>query len=50
MFFAVITPIGWLRRALGGDPLHLRFDDHVRSYWIERVPPGPAPDSLDNQF
>jgi hypothetical protein len=50
MFFGVITPMGLLRRALGGDPLRLRFDRQARSYWVDRVPPGPPPDTLKNQF
>ncbi len=50
MFFAVVTPMGLIRRALGSDPLRLRFDRQARSYWVERQPPGPPPQSLDNQF
>ncbi len=50
MFFAVITPMGLVRRMLHADPLHLRFDRQAPSYWVERTPPGPAPDSLTNQF
>ena len=50
MFFLVITPIGFLRRALGADPLRLRFDRDAPSYWEDRIPPGPPPKSLDNQF
>jgi Saxitoxin biosynthesis operon protein SxtJ len=50
MFFVVITPMGWLQRAVGRDPLRLRFDREARSYWVDRVPPGPPPETLDNQF
>ena len=50
MFFLVVTPTGLLMRALGKDPLRLRFDRDARSYWIDRRPPGPAPDTLNNQF
>ena len=50
MFFLVITPIGLLMRSLGKNPLQLRFDDDARSYWVHRRPPGPAPDSLKDQF
>jgi hypothetical protein len=50
MFFVVITPMGLVMRALGKDPLRLRLDRNARSYWIDRQPPGPAPDSLNNQF
>jgi hypothetical protein len=50
MFFVVVTPMGLVMRALGKDPLRLRFDREARSYWIDRQPPGPAPDTLNNQF
>ena len=50
MFFVVVTPTGLLMRALGKDPLRLRLDREARSYWIERQPPGPPPDTLNNQF
>ncbi len=50
MFFLVITPIGLLMRALGKDPLRLRLDKAATSYWIDRTPPGPSPDTLGDQF
>ena len=50
MFFLVITPIGLFMRALGKDLLRLKVDKQAPSYWIERVPPGPTPDSLKDQF
>jgi hypothetical protein len=50
LFFVIFTPIGVLMRLFGGDPLRLRFDSKAQSYWIERSPPGPTPDSLKEQF
>jgi hypothetical protein len=50
MFFVVITPMGLLMRAFGKDPLRLKFDRAAQSYWIPRDPPGPAPESLKDQF
>lgn len=49
IFFAILTPIGLLTRWFGRDELRLK--KHAGStYWIERVPPGPAADSFKNQF
>jgi hypothetical protein len=50
MFFVVVTPMGLVMRALGKDPLRLRFNREALSYWIDRQPPGPPPDTLKNQF
>ena len=50
VFFSTVTPIGLLLRALGKDPLRLRFDPEAPTYWIERRPPGPAGHSMPNQF
>jgi hypothetical protein len=50
MFYGVITPFGLAMRAAGWDPLRKRFDPLAQSYWIERRPPGPPPDTMSNQF
>jgi len=50
VYYGCITPIGWLMRLTGKDPLRLRFEPEAKSYWVSRQPPGPAPDSLMNQF
>lgn len=50
MFFVVITPMGLLMRAMGKDFLRLRSEPDAASYWIERSPPGPAPETFRNQF
>jgi len=50
MFFLVVTPMGLLMRALGKDLLRLRFDRAASTYWIQREPPGPPPDSFTDQF
>jgi hypothetical protein len=50
LLFLVVTPIGVLMRLLGKDPLRLRLDAKSKSYWIVRTPPGPAPDTMSNQF
>lgn len=50
VFFLCVMPIGLLLRLLGKDVLHLKRQPHSESYWIERAPPGPKPDTLANQF
>ncbi len=39
LFFAVITPTGLLMRAVGRDPLHLKPNARLPTYWIKRVKP-----------
>jgi len=50
LFFLVVTPVGLLLRLVGKDPLRLARDAQATSYWIERRPPGPPPESMANQF
>ena len=50
LFYLTVTPIGLLMRAMGKDPLRLRPDPDAASYWIERDPPGPPPETMKNQF
>ena len=50
LFFITIMPIGLVMRAFGKDFLRLRLDRGAKSYWIERTPPGPPPQSMKNQF
>jgi predicted membrane metal-binding protein len=50
LFYGVLTPIGVLMRLFGSDPLRLRRDPAMRSYWLPRQPPGPPPRSMDRQF
>jgi hypothetical protein len=50
LFYGVVTPMGVLMRLLGKDLLRLKRDPGAASYWIERQPPGPAPDTMKNQF
>lgn len=49
MFFGLITPIGLISRRFGRDVLRIK-PQNVDSYWIERQPPGPSPESFNNQF
>jgi hypothetical protein len=50
LFYGVLTPLGTVIRLMGKDPLRLKRDSAVQTYWIPREPPGPPPDSMTNQF
>jgi hypothetical protein len=50
LFFAGFLPIGLIMRLGGKDSLRLKRDPAAPTYWIPRTPPGPAPDSLTQQF
>lgn len=50
LFLTTITSIGLLMRAFGQDPLRLKHDPGLRSYWINRDPAGPAPETMTQQF
>lgn len=47
VFFLTVTPIAFIMRVAGKDPLRRRWDERASSYWIERS--GPA-GSMKNQF
>jgi Saxitoxin biosynthesis operon protein SxtJ len=50
MFFGFFTPIALVLRAIGRDPLRLKFDGTATTYWVARVPAGPEPESMRHQF
>jgi len=50
IFFLVATPTGLILRLMGKDSLRLRYDPAAKTYWQERKPAGPAPETIANQF
>ena len=50
VFYLCITPIGFLMRLFGKDPMRLKLEPEAGTYWIRREPPGPPPESLKKQF
>lgn len=50
LFYGTVLPTGMIMRLLARDPLRLKWQPGQASYWIERNPPGPPPESLKNQF
>ncbi|MDP3077459.1 hypothetical protein [Bradyrhizobium sp.] len=50
LFYGTVLPTGLIMRALGKDLLRLKRQPEAESYWIVRAPPGPAPDTMKDQF
>ncbi len=50
IFVVAVVPTALIGRAVRHDPLKRKFDPSAKSYWIEREPPGPEPESMKNQF
>jgi hypothetical protein len=50
IYLTTIVPIGLLMRSIGRDLLSLKFDRQAASYWVVRDPPGPAPETMTQQF
>jgi len=50
IFLTTVVPIGLLMRAFGHDPLRLKREPQAPSYWVQREPPGPAPETMIHQF
>ena len=50
LFYGTVLPTGLVTRALGKDLLRLKRQPGAESYWIVRAPPGPAPETMKDQF
>lgn len=50
LYYLTVVPTGLAMRMCGKDPLLRNFDPAAKTYWIERDPPGPAPESMKDQF
>lgn len=50
LFFLVVLPTALFRRMMRRDPLGLSWSEGEKSYWVERKPPGPSPETMKNQF
>ena len=50
LYYSTMVPTGLLMKLCGKDPLNRAFDAEAKSYWIERDPPGPEPESMKRQF
>ena len=50
LFYVTVFPTGLVMRAMGKDLLRLKPEPESDSYWITRQPPGPAPETMKDQF
>src|SRR3954467_6166267 len=50
LYATVFVPVGLLMRARKYDPMRRRREPEAASYWIAREPPGPAPETMVNQY
>lgn len=50
IFFFVITPLGFMLRIAGKDPLRLKKDARLNTYWAVRSRDGNEFRSMKNQF
>lgn len=50
IFFLLLTPVSLVTRLFGRDELRLKRKATQTSYWLDRAPPGPEPESFKNQF
>jgi hypothetical protein len=49
IYVTTMVPMGLCMQLLGKDPLRLK-PSQKNSFWIERTPPGPAPETMPHQF
>lgn len=49
IYFGAVVPMGLIMRVRGRDPLRMKRNSGVDSYWIRRLPPLPSA-TLDKQF
>ena len=50
MFYILFTPVALVLRLMGKDLLRLKAQPGAKTFWIPRDPPGPAPETMRNQF
>ncbi len=48
LFFGILSPLSYVTKLLGRDPLRLKYDATAKSYWIVREPSDQT--DLKNQF
>ena len=50
IFYFSVMPIGVFLRMIGKRTMGLRPDPEMETYWIERRPPGPPPETMSDEW
>lgn len=50
VYYLTLVPTALLMRLFGKLPLQLKYEPEAKTYWIARKPPGPDPQSMQDQF
>lgn len=50
IYVLTIVPIGLILKVMGKDPMRMKLEKDAKTYWIERDPAGPSPESMTKQF
>jgi len=50
MFFGVFTPVGWVMRLAGRDPMARSWEPETESYWVKRDTRRPVEEGLRDLF
>jgi len=50
MFFGVFTPVGWVMRLAGRDPMARSWEPEAESYWLKRDARRPVEEGLRDLF
>jgi hypothetical protein len=50
VYYVSVVPTGLIMRAMRKDMLRLKLEPDAETYWMPRQPPGPAPETMKDQF
>ncbi len=50
LFYLIVTPIGIFVKLFDKDPLNIKFNKNIKSYWITKRNLGYNGDSYEKQF
>lgn len=50
MYFIIISPIAIGMKLVGRDPLKRKYEPEKDTYWQDKDPSGPTPETMRNQF